>query len=128
VVLTAAADTAPRGLFARDFEAANPRRQRLPNVHLGSRAQAWLHLWTKEAAREKVVYLRFLDADGNAVVERRLAVGEDQIETVYNVEAFGLTGDYTIELVTDEGLAAALVETEPLHRVDPPSGTRRIDR
>lgn len=125
---TASADTAPRGLFAQDFDASNPRRQHLPDVHLRGRGEAWLHLWTNEAAREKVVFLRFLDAGGNAVVERRLAVGEEQTETVYNIEAFGLTGDYTIELVTDEGLAAALVEHEPLHRVDPPTGTRRINR
>jgi len=125
---TAAADTAPRGLYARDFDATNPRRQHLRDVHLRGRGEAWLHLWTNEAAKETVVYLRFLDADGNAVIERRLSVSDVQTETVYNVEAFGLTGDYTIELVTDEGLAATLVEPEPLHRVDPPTGTRRIDR
>ena len=80
---------------------------------------------------EAVAFLRFLDADGNVVVERRLVVAEGE-EARHDLSAWGPSGAFRVEVVGPEGLEAVVEERaipfggpeEPVRPVRPPSALR----
>ena len=90
----------------RRFETLDGSRWRLRNVPVSRFAPVWLQI-ASEQAEESVVYLRFLDPDGQLVLERRLSVvgGESAIN---DVAAYGLDGLYTLELVSSHRIEAIL--------------------
>ncbi len=63
-----------------------------------------------EGEGEAVAFLRFLDADGRVVVERRLVLAEGE-EARHDLSAWGARGTFRVELVGPEGLDAAVEET-----------------
>ena len=99
---------------------SNPQRQRLTAVGLGGSGQRWLRIQSHEGSREAILFLRFLDASGALVRERRLSVAPGQVAT-FDLTAYGLRGSYTLELVSTERVTASI--TEP-HRRD----TREVRR
>ncbi len=104
----------------RAFDASNPQRQRLTAVGLGGSGQRWLRIQSHEGSREAILFLRFLDASGALVRERRLSVAPGQVAT-FDLTAYGLRSSYTLELVSTERVTASI--TEP-HRRD----TREVRR
>jgi PKD domain-containing protein len=90
----------------RLFETADGQRWRLARVPLSALAPVWLRIESLEAG-ETVVYLRFLNPDGQSVLERRLSVAGGE-GAVNDVAAFGLEGIYTLELVSSRRIEAIL--------------------
>jgi PKD repeat protein len=95
----------------RSFTAAEPGRLRLRNVAVSGRSRMWLRM-RSGAVEETIVYLRFLDPAGHAVLERRLSIPAGQ-EAVNDIGAYGLEGRYTLELVSARNLAATLAQPRP---------------
>jgi hypothetical protein len=66
----------------------------------------WLQVASDES-EEAIVYLRFLDPDGQLVLERRLSVAGGE-SAINDVAAYGLEGVYTLELVSSHRIEAVL--------------------
>jgi PKD repeat protein len=96
----------------RFFEPSHGSRWRLPEVSISGDSPIWLEL-TSEASEETVAYLRFLDPDGQLVMERRLSVAPGQT-AINDVTAYGLEGTYTIEIVADRRVTPVLAEPAEL--------------
>ncbi|HEY6066615.1 MAG TPA: PKD domain-containing protein, partial [Thermoanaerobaculia bacterium] len=105
----------------RSFEAADGERWRLPWVSISAGQVASLEI-RSDAPEESVLYLRFLDAEGRLVLERRLSVAPGEV-AVNDVGAYGLEGLYTLEIVSDRKITAVLAQ--PFDR--PGKGTRGPD-
>jgi len=63
-----------------------------------------------EGDGEAVAYLRLVDADGRVAVERRLVLAEGE-EARHDLDAWGATGVFRVEVVGPEGLEAVLQES-----------------
>ncbi len=94
------------------FDASDPERQRLSGVRLARTGETWLAISSPEDEAEVIVYLRFLDEEGNLAQERRLSIAPGQ-DTLYDLAAYGLTGTYSLELVSTRRFTASLVEVAP---------------
>jgi PKD repeat protein len=70
--------------------------RRRAHVQVGD-GRTWLHIRAL-GDQEVVVFLRFLDSSGELVVERRLVVGSGEVGS-FDLSAYGLTGEYGLELV-----------------------------
>ena len=97
----------------RAFDSGNPERQRLSSISLAGSADRWLHVQSQEQSREAIVFLRFLGPTGALVRERRLSVAPGQ-DAAFNLKAYGLDGDYALELVSTQRVTASV--TEPRNR------------
>ncbi len=87
----------------RAFDAGVRGRRKLNAVSLAGKRPVWLHVRSDEQSREAVAFLRFLDAAGALVLERRLSVSPGQ-EAVFDLGAYGLDGIYDLELVSFRAL------------------------
>src|SRR5262249_31390989 len=103
----AAAGGAVRILPSRAIaiDASNSSRQRAQITLVGANT-VFLHL-TSDESSETIVFLRFLDASGKRVAERRLSV-QPGTEGVYDLGAYGLRGSFSIELVSNQRFQATL--------------------
>jgi PKD repeat protein len=90
----------------RRFETSDGSRWRLSGVSLSRVGPVWLQVAADEA-EEAIVYLRFLDPDGQLVLERRLSVAGGE-SAINDVAAYGLEGVYTLELVSSHRIEAVL--------------------
>jgi hypothetical protein len=90
----------------RWFETSDGSRWRMAEVSISQGAPIWLEV-KAESSEESVVYLRFLDSDGQLVLERRLSVGGGE-SAINDVAAYGLDGVYTLELVSSRRIEAIL--------------------
>lgn len=97
----------------RLFDAKDFRRQRLSDVRLGGGGPRWLRVQSHEGGHEAILFLRFLDASGAVVHERRLSVAPGQ-NAAFDLEAYGLAGSYTLELAATDRVTASV--TEPPRR------------
>ena len=116
-----AATSAERRTSIRAFDPSEPGRRRIDALRLSGPRRTWLRAVAPGAADETILYLRFLDAAGRLVLERRLSVAPGQ-EAVYDIGAFGLRGEYSVEAVFPRDLDLAVVQTgppEPPKRRDP---------
>ena len=112
-VLEVSAGAPPPAVLAGDtraFDAGVRGRRRLNAVSLAGKRPVWLHVRSGEQSREAVAFLRFLDAAGALVLERRLSVSPGQ-EAVFDLGAYGLDGIYDLELVSFRALSASVVDT-----------------
>ena len=106
-VVSASAAVATASRERRAFLAtADPSRRTLSAVRLSGEGLAFLYLRSLEES-DAVVYLRFLDRAGNGVLERRL-VASPGPEAAYDLGAFGLSGDYGLEIVTSQNVLASV--------------------
>lgn len=104
---------------SRDFDStADPVRRSLLGVSIAASGRTWLHIASLEQIQEAIVFLRFLGPDGALVAERRLSVAPGQ-EAIYDLAAYGLRGDFTLELVSPRRISPSLVE---------PAHTRTVQR
>jgi PKD repeat protein len=104
--------TAGRATSTRPFEAGEAGRQRLDDVRLAGPRKTWLHASAPGAEDETILYLRFLDDRGRLVLERRLSIAPGE-EAVFDVGAFGIRGDYSLEAVSARDVRVEIVETGP---------------
>ena len=89
------------------FEGTDPLRQRARVVLTGANA-SFLHV-RSTASGERVLFVRFLDPGGRLAMERRLSVASGS-ESISDLGAYGLRGDYVIELVGADGLQPWIVQ------------------
>jgi len=75
---------------------ATDRQRRRAQVHIAA-GRTWLRI-EPLGGEEVVLFLRFVTENGEAVMERRLVV-EPGAQGVYDLSAYGLSGEYGIELV-----------------------------
>ncbi len=75
---------------------ASDSERRRAHVQVGD-GRTWLHI-RSVGDQEVVVFVRFLDSSGELVVERRLVVGPGELGS-FDLSAYGLTGEYGLELV-----------------------------
>ena len=94
----------------RSFETSDGRRWRLPDVKISAGRSVWLIVASFEAG-EEVVYLRWIDGNGRAVLERRLSIAPGE-SAVNDVAAHGLAGTYTLEIVAGHGISATIAEPD----------------
>jgi hypothetical protein len=85
----------------------NPERRRLEGITVVGPGQDWLHVVSLEEQTAIFAYLRFLDEDGELILERRIIVRPGE-HAINDIGAFGLAGTYTIELVSSRKFAAWL--------------------
>jgi uncharacterized repeat protein (TIGR01451 family) len=91
---------------ARGFATSDGERWTLREIAVSVDAPVWLEV-TAGGAGEAVVYLRFLDAGNRLVLERRLSIpGEGG--AVNDVASYGLSGLYTLELVSSRPIEAVI--------------------
>ena len=90
----------------RGFATADGERWTLRGINVSAEAPVWLEV-TAGGVGEAAVYLRFLDADGRLVLERRLSIPGGGL-AVNDVAAFGLDGRYTLELVSGRPIEAVI--------------------
>jgi PKD domain len=95
----------------RTFDISNRERQRLASVQIGRPGSQWLRVTTLEQA-ETIVFLRFLDASGALIKERRLSIEPGQ-DAQFDLGAYGLSGIYSLELVSMQRFEASVVESIP---------------
>jgi PKD repeat protein len=93
------------------FEVFEPDRRRLSDVVISGPGRSWLQI-TSSDSKETIVYLRFLDAEGRAVLERRLSVAAGE-QAVNDLGAYGLEGTFTLELVSGQRFNASLADSAP---------------
>ena len=86
-----------RALFGRRVGRAHPR---FAEERYGPLTEI-----AADDSAESVVYLRFLDAEGRVVGERRLSFAG---AAVNDVAAYGLRGVYTLEIVSSHRIEATL--------------------
>ncbi len=121
-VVSAASGVATASRERRVFEAtADPARRRLSAVRISSEGHTLLHLRSQEG-EDTVVYLRFLDRAGQAVLERRLVVQPGE-EAVHDIGAYGLSGDYALEVVASAKVLPSLAVD-----LSPRRSTRTVQR
>jgi PKD repeat protein len=116
-----AAQSAERSASSRGFDASEPGRQRIRELRLIGPRRTWLQVAVPGSQDETIVYLRFYDAAGRLVLERRLSVAGGQ-QAVYDLGAFRLRGIYSVEAVSARQVDLAVVETgppEPAKRREP---------
>jgi PKD domain-containing protein len=87
------------------FDTSDPSRWRA-RVALPGANSVFLHVTSGEST-ETIVFLRFLDTAGKRVAERRLSV-QPGVEAVYDLGAYGLRGNYSIELVSNQKFQSTL--------------------
>lgn len=105
VVASASVVTASRN--RRGFDStADPTRRIHPALRLAGEGHAFLTLRSRKN-EDAVVYLRFLDRAANAVLERRLVASAGP-EATHDIGAYGLSGDYALEIVTGGDVVAAV--------------------
>jgi hypothetical protein len=107
----------PAGALRR-FEAVEADRWRLAEVRLDGSGANWLAI-SASGPGETIVYLRFLDASGDLVLERRLAILAGKT-AVNDIGAYGLEGTYTLELVSSQGFTATLSVADEIRDERPP--------
>ncbi|MCA1610131.1 MAG: Ig-like domain repeat protein [Acidobacteria bacterium] len=95
------------------FDASDPER-RTARVRLPGAGSTWLHVSSRESV-ETVLFLRFIGADGAVAAERRLSVAAGD-EATFDLGAYGLTGEYGLELVGAQRFDAHIVQSR---RPDP---------
>src|SRR5262249_35044921 len=88
-------------------------------VALLGRDSVFLRISSREAG-ETIVFMRFLNATGHLVTERRLSI-QPGGEAVYDLGAYGLRGAFTLELVSAQNF-------EPTLSVARRPGVREIQR
>jgi PKD repeat protein len=94
-VAPASASALPAARIIR-IDATNPGRRR---AHVRIEGRDSVKLMIRPTGNtEAVVFLRFLEASGEAALERRLVV-EAGAEGNYDLSAYGLAGEFEIELV-----------------------------
>ena len=93
----------------RSFKTSDGRRWHLPQVAISGDRSLWLELTARETETEAIVYLRFVDAQGQMVLERRLSIAPGQ-SAVNDIAAYGLEGIYTLEIVADRKVIPILAE------------------
>jgi hypothetical protein len=106
-VLLPAASSSASSLAVRSLDRQKDGRLALDGVEVEAGTSLVLRRLAGEG--EAVAFLRFLDADGRVVVERRLVLAEGE-EARHDLSAWGATGAFRIELVGPEGLDAAVEE------------------
>jgi uncharacterized repeat protein (TIGR01451 family) len=114
LVSASTAGGAAAATSTRPFETADGSRWTLRGIKISADRSAWLEL-SASGTGETVVYLRFVDGDGRAALERRLAIPSGET-SVNDVGAYGLEGSYTLEIVADRPIAATL--TQPKKRLE----------
>lgn len=101
------------------FDATDdPGRRRLAAVLLRGEGHTLVALRSL-GTEDTVVYLRFLDRAGNPVAERRLVAPTGQ-EATQDIGAYGLTGEYTLEVVMSGRVVAALISDSAPQRTTRP--------
>ncbi len=95
------------------FDASDPER-RTARVRLSGLGSTWLHVRTGEDA-ETILFLRFVGPDGFLAAERRLSVIPGE-EAVFDLGAYGLAGEYALELVSAQRFDARILQSK---RPDP---------
>ena len=121
-VVTASASIVTASRERQAFDPTNdPGRRRLSAVRLRGEGHTLLALRSLESD-DAVVYLRFLDRAGNAVAERRLVAPADH-EATQDIGAYGLSGQYTLEVVLSGRVVAALISDSA-----PPRTRRPVQR
>ena len=90
------------------FTASEPGRRRAA-LDLSGQGAAWLRL-TSSSSAEETLFLRFLDAKGELVQERRLVVQAGSAVS-HDLNAYGLEGSFTLELVGESSVSAAVMRT-----------------
>ena len=95
------------------FDAADPER-RTARVRLSGPGSTWLYVRTGENA-ETILFLRFVRLDGSIAAERRLSVTPGE-EAVFDLGAWGLVGEYALELVGAQRFDAHILQSR---RPDP---------
>lgn len=97
-----------RVLATQLFDASHKNRQRLDALSFSGEGPRWLHVKSRETAHEAIAFLRFLDAAGKVVLERRLSISPGQ-DAVFDLNAYGLRGVYDLEVVSLRSVTASLV-------------------
>ena len=101
------------------FDATDdPGRSRLRDILLRGEGHTLVALRSLES-EDEVVYLRFLDRAGNAVAERRLVAPAGQ-EATQDIGAYGLSGEYTLEVVMSGRVVAAFISDSAPQRTARP--------
>jgi len=118
VPVGAATSGAQPARVLRGFEAVEADRWRLADVRLDGPGASRLAIRACEPG-ETIVYLRFLDASGDLVLERRLSVAAGQ-EAINDIGAYGFEGTYALELVSSHGFAATLSVADEIRDERPP--------
>lgn len=98
-----------RAVPTRWFDSTDPGRRRLAGVRLAEGSPTWLRISAPEEEAEVIVYLRFLDEEGNLVEERRLSIAPGQ-DALYDLAAYGFKGTYSLELVSAQRFTPSLVQ------------------
>jgi PKD repeat protein len=118
-VLAASASIVTASRERQAFDATDdPGRRRLTAVRLRGEGHTLVALRSLET-EDAVVYLRFLDRVGNAVLERRL-VAPTGSEATQDIGAYGLSGEYTLEVVMSGRVVAALISDSAPQRTTRP--------
>jgi PKD repeat protein len=120
----AAAAPAARAASIRAFVPSAPGRQRIEALRLFGPRRTWLRAAAPGAADETILYVRFFDADGRLVLERRLSVAAGQ-EAVYDLGAFGLRGAYSVETVSARDVDVVVIQSSPREPREPPERRER---
>ncbi|MEP6767371.1 MAG: Ig-like domain repeat protein [Acidobacteriota bacterium] len=100
-------------VLASSFDASD-RERRTARVVLPGVGSTWLHVSNREGV-ETVLFLRFIGADGTVAAERRLSVTAGD-EAIFDLGAYGLIGEYFLELVGAQRFDAHIVQSR---RPDP---------
>jgi PKD repeat protein len=87
------------------FDMRDPGRRRARVEVAGSNA-VFLQLTSRDTS-ETIVFLRFLDPGGRLVAERRLSV-QPGAPALFDLGAYGFTGRFSIELVSDQKFESTL--------------------
>ena len=90
------------------FAASGPDRRHAA-VELSGAGAAWLRLISSSSV-EETLFLRFLDGNGELVLERRLAMQAGSTVS-HDLNAYGLKGSFTLELVGESSVSAAVMRT-----------------
>jgi hypothetical protein len=106
--VNAAASTVTVSSETSGFAVSEPGRRRA-SVNLSSAGAVWLRL-ASQAPEDVTLFLRFLDENGNRVIERRLVVAKGET-VMHDLGAYGLRGSFDLELVGDPAVVATIVRT-----------------
>jgi hypothetical protein len=87
------------------FDMSDPGRRRARVALAGANA-VFLGLTSRDTS-ETIVFLRFLDAGGHLVAERRLSV-QPGAAAVFDLGAYGFRGEFSIELVSNQKFESTL--------------------
>lgn len=90
-----------------EFDKSDPERRRA-HVRLSGEGSAWLKVINRENS-VTLLFLRFLDGAGNLARERALTIGPGD-QASYDLGAYGLSGDWTLEIVGVQKFEARVVQ------------------